>query len=145
MHEVKIKNFEALHPGTSFPRHRHLDVVECELLRATMASNLRLAGGSTALEILQALEARAIDIQDVMPSEESFCFAELFRRLQLESINIYVNWSSFDDIDEMALTTFSDAFDDLWYPSSDDIEIFDQSQKWVLLVRHFDVVQIVRM
>lgn len=145
MHEVKIKNFEALHPGSSLPRHRHLDVVECELLRTTMAANLRLAGQSTAIQILKALEARAIDIPDAMPSEESFCFADLFRRLQLVSTNIYVNWSSFDDIDEMALTTFSDAFHDLWYPSSDDIEIFDHSQAWVLLARHFDVVQIVRM
>jgi hypothetical protein len=87
----------------------------------------------------------ASDIPDVKPSEEGFVLSDLFVRLKLEAKNIYINWSRFDDIDEMSALEFSAVFHDLWYPSSDDIEIFDQGQKWVLLIRHFDVVQILRI
>jgi hypothetical protein len=145
MDEIKIRNFEAAHPGKPLPELRHLDRAECELLRTRMASNLGLSGGSNALEVLRALELRASDIPDVKPSEESFNLADLYSQLQLEASNIYINWSSFDDIDEMPLQAFSDTFHDLWYPSSDDIEIFDRGQKWALLIRHFDVAQIVRL
>jgi hypothetical protein len=145
MDDIKIRNFEATHPGKPLPKLRHLNPAECELLRTTMASNLGLSGGSNALEVLLALEHRAGDVPDVRPSEETFNLAKLCSQLQLDASTIYINWSSFDDIDEMPLQAFSNNFHDLWYPSSDDIEIFDRGQKWVLLVRHFDVAQIVRL
>jgi hypothetical protein len=144
MDEIKIRNLKAEHPGKPLPEFRHRDRAECELLRATLATKLGLSWGSDGLEVLCALELRAIDIPGVRPSEEDFVLAGLFSRLQLQVTNVFVNWSRFDDIDEMSLSALSDAFHDLWYPSSDDIEIFDQDQKWVLLIRHFDVAQLAK-
>lgn len=144
MDEIKIRNFESMHPGEPLPRFRHLGRAECDSLRAGLATRLSLPLGSDGLAVLRALEGRADDIPGVRPSDESFALAALFTRLRIEPEDIYVNWSRFDDIDEMSLTAFSSAFHDLWYPSSDDIEIFDQGQAWVLLIRHFDVAQIVR-
>jgi hypothetical protein len=145
MDEIKIKNFAAAHPGAQLPVTRHLERGECQSLQSAIATKIGLAGGSNGLEILGALELKASDIPGVQPSKDGFVLADLFKRLQLEAKKIYVNWSRFDDIDEMNANEFSAVFHDLWYPSSDDIEIFDQSQKWVLLIRHFDVAQIVRM
>jgi len=114
-------------------------------LQIGLAIKLGMPEGSNSLAILKTLEVRASNISDVKPSEEAFVLSDLFERLKLEANNIYIDWSRLDDIDEMSALEFSAVFHDLWYPSSDDIEIFDQGQKWVLLIRHFDVVQILRI
>ena len=144
MDEVKIQNFANANPGKPLPVVRHLDTKECETLRVALAAKLGQPPQSSALEILRELELRSQDLSGTRPSDSGFRLANLFSQLRLDVRRIYINWSSFDDIDEMTAQDFSDLFHELWYPSSDDIEVFDSSLNWVLLVRHFDVVQIVR-
>jgi hypothetical protein len=145
MDEIKITNFAAAHPGAHLPTFRHLERDECGSLQTALAAKLGLPVDSPGLAILRALESRANDIPSIQPSEDSFDLSDLFKRLQLEAKKIYINWSRFDDIDEMNADEFSSFFHDLWYPASDDIEIFDDGQRWVLLIRHFDIAQIVRI
>ena len=145
MDEMKIKNFATANPGKPLPVAQHLDMKECESLQGALAVKLGLPRHSNSLEILRELELRSQDLCGIRPSDDSFRALDLFSRLGLDARNIYINWSRFDDIDEMSAADCSDVFHDLWYPSSDDIEIFDRSMTWVLLVRHFDVLQIVRI
>ena len=145
MDEIKTKNFEALYPGKPLPKFRHLSQAECQMLLTTLAAKVGLLSEASGLETLQALEKRSEDIPGVRPTDEGFVLSSLFTQLQLEPSTVYINWSRFEDIDEMPASELSAAFNDLWYPSSDDIEIFDREQKWVLMIRHFDVAQFVRL
>lgn len=145
MDEIKIKNFAAAHPNTDLPDVRHLEPEECKFLQGALATRIGLGGASTGLEILRALELKASDIPGVQPSPDDFVLADLLKQLHVEAGRIFVNWSRFDDIDEMNAQEFSAIFHDLWYPSSDDIELFDRSLNWVLFIRHFDVVQFARI
>ena len=145
MDDIKIKNLGTRRPGLDLPAIRHLGREECESLLKELTARLEMPDGSSALAILKVLELGASDIPHVKPSDDGFVLSELLNRLQFEPANIYINWSSFDDIDEMSTVQFSAVFHDLWYPSSDDIEIFDRSHDWVLLIRHFDVVQLLRI
>ena len=145
MDEIKVKNFAAIHPGVPLPNIRHLTLGECESLQRSLVLKLGLSLEPSGLEILKALERRATDIPGVRPSEQSFILSDILKQQRIETKDIYINWSRFDDIDQMSTEEFSAAFHDLWYPSSDDIEIFDKDEKWVVLIRHFDVAQIVRI
>jgi hypothetical protein len=49
---------------------------------------------------------------------------------------VYVNWYRYDQIDEFDLASLSTFFRDIWYPSSDDIEVFDASCNWIVSVSH---------
>lgn len=144
MDEIKIQNFAKANPGKRIPNVRHLDRDECESLRADIAVKLGQPRNSDSFEVLQELELRSQDLPG-KPSDDNFRLLKLFQELQLNARSVYVNWSSFDDMDEMSAKDLSDDFHDLWYPSSDDVEIFDRSMDWILLVRHYDVVQIVRL
>jgi hypothetical protein len=51
--------------------------------------------------------------------------------------NVYINWYQFDNIDKMHFGDLSNYFDDIWYPESDDIDIFDDTFLWVLSIYHY--------
>ena len=36
-------------------------------------------------------------------------------------------------------------FYDVWYPSSDDIELFDDTLDWIIFVRHYGGVQLLAL
>ena len=42
----------------------------------------------------------------------------------------------FDDADEMHFGDLDKYFYDIWYPVTDDIDIFDDTFKWLLLIVH---------
>lgn len=144
MDETKLDNFAASHPDSSFPEFRQLTANECESLKTRLANKLGIPSRSSGLEVLRSLEARARNVPNVQPSDESFSPTSLLLRLQSEP-QVFINWNRFEDIDEMAATDFSSSFHDLWYPSSDDIEVFDKTFTWVIMVRHFDAVQTVQL
>ncbi len=68
---------------------------------------------------------------------EGFNLQSAIRELGMESATtVLLNWYRFDRIDRIALVDLSLYFVDIWYPGSDDIEIFDESCSWVLAVSH---------
>ena len=109
-----------------------------------LAAKLKVSASSTGLDVLQALERAARAVANVRPSDEIRPVA-LLRELRSDTTSVYIDWGRFNDIDEMNADDFNSVFHDLWYPSSDDIEVFDKTLSWVLLVRHFDVVQTVKL
>ena len=145
MDEIKMQNFRAAHPGENFPKSRHLAFAECMSLQAKLGAKLKISSGFAGLDILRALEQAAQEVPDVIPSDEQFRPGALVRGLCADTQSVYISWYRFDDIDEISLEDFDTNFHDLWYPASDDIEVFDKSLSWVLLVRHFDAIQTVKL
>ncbi|MGJ5820434.1 hypothetical protein [Paludibaculum fermentans] len=57
---------------------------------------------------------------------------------------IYVEWGPLREIDRFQTEDLIKHFYDVWYPSADDIELFDETFSWIVFVRHFGGVQVWR-
>ena len=133
----KITNFEAAHPGESFPAHRSLSEPECERLRAALAQTLGATDIRDGLALVRRLHECASTRLGTGPEDGPLDVRSLVESAGFGCAStVLLNWSRFDDIDEMALSDLSDRFDDIWYPSSDDIEVLDASLTWALAVDH---------
>jgi hypothetical protein len=145
MEEFKLINFRRSHPGAEPPRLRRLSDEEILQIRATLAAKLGLPAGSDPL----ALVRRLLEVESVLPDldAESEQF-DVLRALERAGVrpgpSVLLNWYRFDQIDELALIDLEAYFADLWYPSSDDIDIFDESCDWILSVMHDGKVVFVR-
>ena len=95
--------------------------IEHEIERATL---LKLID-----EIAEPLEGSA--------EAEGFDLGSVLAALQIRPrVDVYINWYRFDSIDRMAFADLRRFFDDIWYPASDDVEVFDESLSWILLISH---------
>jgi hypothetical protein len=144
MDQFKIDNFVAPHPGTAFPAFRHLSSEECAPIRVTIASKLGLPSNADGLTVVRTLETKATAIQGRSPSDPDFVPSKLLSQFRILPQEIYINWYRLNDVDVMSTGHVDRAFHDIWYPSSDDIEIFDESLSWFLLVTHFETLKLLR-
>jgi hypothetical protein len=58
---------------------------------------------------------------------------------------VYIHWYYDDKIDEFYFADLAQYFDDIWYPGPDDIEIFDATLSWIVVVPHYGDVQWCRL
>ena len=134
MDAFKIEHFESA-GNSSFPAFRQADAGECATIRDKFLK--QLGGGSTRpfADLLEKRQSFAGSIEDFgLPP-----LPALFETLSIHCLDsVYINWHSCrdGDIDELFLSDLSTHFYDIWYPSSDDIDIFDASLRWVVSVRH---------
>src|ERR1700679_3030855 len=129
MEPIKIENFCVAHPEASFPWFRHLSTDECKTLQSRLSRKLGIPN-APPLQLLTTLERLSAVVPNAVPSNQDFHLNSLPIWTSMPR-TIYVNWYRLDDIDEMAFIDFCTDFHDLWYPSSDDIEIFDDTLSWV--------------
>jgi hypothetical protein len=138
----KVDNFHRANPTTEFPRFRHLSSAECRALRLEIAKRADLDPHSDPLVLLAALWAAAEFVLDV-DADHGFELRKLISNRNLRpKTEVLVDWQRFDNVDQIALSDLSDYFGDIWYPRSDDIEIFDDSLDWFLFIRHDGAVKI---
>jgi hypothetical protein len=137
MDKSKLENFHRSYPGQSFAEFATLTGVECEALRKKVAVTLGLSDVGP-LELVRQLHAQTSSHLGEVPRE-----GQPDLRALLEGVvplgrphRVFVNWYRFDDIDSLELDDLSRHFDDIWYPSVDDIEVFDESCRWFLSVSH---------
>lgn len=137
MDTFKREHFARGHPGELFPTMIALSTDEATRLKADLA--VRLGGMPTdeAQDILRDLIAEASVIPDVNATAPGFDLCSLVERLRLHRPEeVLINWRRFDDVDRMRLTDLCEHFADIWYPSSDDIEIIHSDRQWVIAVSH---------
>lgn len=73
-----------------------------------------------------------------------FSLTELISSLNIVARDfVYVNWYRFDRIDKIKLTDLCENFEYIWYPGSDDIEVFDDSLEWMISISHGGQVSLV--
>jgi hypothetical protein len=69
----------------------------------------------------------------------------LLRKLGVTSPKkVYLNWYRFDDIDQIDLADLDRYFFDIWYPDSDDLDVFDDSADWIVSIAHHGNVRLFR-
>jgi hypothetical protein len=87
------------------------------------------------------LQSRSTVVGGESAEADTFDIVRLLQRLQLEmSETVLLNWHQYDDVDEMRAEDLRRHFDDIWYPSSDDLDIIDAGLGWIISVRHDGVV-----
>ncbi|WP_258031487.1 heat-shock protein [Campylobacter concisus] len=73
--------------------------------------------------------------------EANFDLKTAFSELSIATPNeICINFNKFENIDILHFDDLSKFFSDVWYPSLDDIEIFDINLSFIVLVRHYGAI-----
>jgi hypothetical protein len=138
MDQSKIENFARTYQESSFPNFRTLSSAECAEVRGEVVALLQLGPHASGLDIVKTLHrCKAKHLGEVGIDRAVVHLREVLHEIPLSAHHqIFVNWYQFDQIDGMDLDDLSSNFDDIWYPSVDDIEIFDKSLTWFLSVSH---------
>jgi hypothetical protein len=138
MQAIKVENFTRAH-SLPFPRVRSLSETECltQLENICKSFSITVDGVDVGLLVLQAMERLSINVE-ANPCDDGFDLAALIAGLGIEpQEKVMINWDRFATIDELKFSDLRRFFSDIWYPSTDDIEIFDASAQWFIQVRHW--------
>lgn len=137
MDEFKIEHFEAIHGNGSFPAHDHLDDSECRKIRLGLSKKLELESSDDNLELVAELVRSQSLRFEVNAASDRFYLEDALRSFNISAGEfVLVNWYRFDNIDRFRSADLFQHFHDIWYPSADDIDVFDLSLSWIVSVDH---------
>jgi len=144
MDQYKIENFLKAYSGVTFPTYLHLDENHASAIRDAIAKSVDSPdlNGLALVKKLRAVSTEAVSLQ---ADESAFSVGTLLRELGVKSPKrVYLNWYRFDDIDQIGLADLDRYFSDIWYPGTDDLDVFDDSAAWVVSIAHHGKVWVFR-
>lgn len=137
MDAIKIDNFRRSYPGVQFAEFEPLAPDRCIDIRQSVARRLGLPADAPPLEVIAKLHEQAGAELGNAPESGSLDVRITLQKAGVEAGDrVYLNWYRFDDIDEIGVDELSRCFNDIWYPASDDVEVFDGTLSWVLSISH---------
>jgi hypothetical protein len=141
----KIANFTKLNPSQPFPHFRKVESDESRELASKLARRLRLPLPVDPLTLARRVSSCLTPVSGVSPLDQDFRLSQVLWQLRISPPeDVFVNWYRFDDVDEIKFADLESHFSDIWYPSSDDIEVFDSSLTWLISVSHDGSIGICR-
>lgn len=144
MDPIKIKNFEPHYKGESFPYFRALDSKECSTIENSLIEKLHLPKDVSPLDLTKKIAEMGHFLSGIDANDPNFNLIKVLRSQNITGHkNVFVNWYRFDKIDEINLNDLSQHFDDIWYPSIDDIDIFNASLNWILSIYHYGSISLI--
>jgi hypothetical protein len=136
MQAFKKDNFEKS-TGSPFPSYRTLSDFETESVRERLGRKLKLRKPADGLTLVQAVAGLGSVHFTRLAEDPAFNLREEMEAAGIKpSKSIYLNWYQYDQVDEMRFDDLADHFDDIWYPSSDDIDLFDDAMNWIVTIDH---------
>jgi len=135
MDQIKLENFRKEH-GFDMPIIRSLSPGECLEIRENLLHKFSLddVGEFFKIDKFSRLDGFNAD-------EENFDLKAVFTKLNIATPNeICINFNKFESIDILHFDDLSKFFSDIWYPSLDDIEIFDINLSFIFSVRHYGTI-----
>jgi hypothetical protein len=142
MQSFKIENFVRENPGLSPPRFQHLTDSEASALAERLLTRAGRPKG-TPSEVIRWLSEQATPLGGLNLNENEVALHELFRRAGIKpGPVVYVEWGTLSDVDRFETDELGRYFYDVWYPSADDIEIFDDTTEWLIFIRHYGGVEV---
>lgn len=146
MQTFKRSHFENAHPGVEFPDIQALSALETAVVRSKVWERLHCSERDDGLAAAKMILSRSVPVKEQNAQDHDFRLLSVLWALRLEPMAVlYVNWYRFDDIDRIHRDDLATYFQDIWYPSSDDIDIFDDSFDWILSVGHGGDVRLARL
>jgi hypothetical protein len=143
---MEIRNiigFKLENPGIEFPNFRSLKDDETQEVRRRLKQKVMLSKDADDLTLSKQIAVLSVVCNGDNANDDKFNLLEVLRRLEIiPSGLVYLNFYRFDEIDEMSVGDVSRHFKYIWYPHSDDIDIFDSTFKWILSVSHDGIVSL---
>ncbi len=137
MENFKIENFEKERPGDKFPEFSTLDRYHAEQLRDRFKAQFSLGSEADESDLLKAIEATERILIGTNAEKSDFRLDTVVAGCGIRPHqHVFLNWYRFDRIDKFLMKDLSRYFSYIWYPSSDDIDVFDSSISWVVSIRH---------
>lgn len=141
MDEWRVELFERECGRGSFPTYRGLMEDEAAGVRVRVREALGVEGLPTDVELWRAVEQESEVVEGVNAEDDGFDLRKVLENLGLETRGeVLVNWGGWSEFDVMRMEEVVKYFSDLWFPSSDDLSVFDVDLSWVLSVSHHGVV-----
>ena len=135
MDQIKLENFRKEY-GFDMPIVRSLSAGECLKIREKL---LHKFGLKNIDEFFKIDKFNKLD--GFNADEANFDLKTAFSELSIATPNeICINFNKFENIDILHFDDLSKFFSDVWYPSLDDIEIFDINLSFIVLVRHYGAI-----
>lgn len=146
MDKFKLAHFERAHPGVSPPAIDALSPPEALAVRRLLASRLGLDQHVSPEDLVTFLDHRQTVMPHVNADGDGFSLSAALRSENIVPAKyVLLNWYQFDELDRVSWSDLSTFFDDIWYPASDDIDIFAASCDWVLSVHHSGTLKVLHL
>lgn len=138
MDSSKLENFKRYY-GFSLDSIIHLSFPECERVKCVFYSKYNVNCDKDLFQkIIKSATHLPVDAEEIGRNKDSIKLQEIFSSiLIIPQTHVYITWDSFDDIDVIPFDDFCEYFDDIWYPSADDIGVFDDSFSWFVIITHY--------
>ena len=137
MEIFKIENFIKDHPNKQFPWFNTLSQIESQKIFEKLKQKINIAKKISHKALVKKIHKKGRNINFANAESIEFDFEDLISHLNIKpNIKIYINWYHYDNIDIILFREFCKYFDYIWYPSSDDIDLFDDDLSWVISVSH---------
>ena len=135
MDQIKLENFRKEH-GFYMPIIRSLSAPECLKIRENLLHKFSL---DEVDEFFKIDKFNKLDGFNAV--EANFDLKTAFSELGIATPNeICINFNKFENIDILRFDDLFKFFSDIWYPSLDDIEIFDINLSFIISVRHYGAI-----
>lgn len=140
MDSFKIKLYEQEY-NKPFPSFKHLTIRECEVIKKKFFFDFQVDNDLKLVnEIRRKKFTSTISMQI---TNKILILKKIFQHLDKDvTFKVYINWFRFDNIDQMKFNDFSTYFYDIWFPSVDDIDLFDESYSWIVSIRHDGMIYV---
>ncbi|RJQ56705.1 MAG: hypothetical protein C4526_01135 [Nitrospiraceae bacterium] len=143
MDNFKIKHFEKDNPSKKFPEIHSLSLQETESICQKLSEKLGLNSQDPKF-IIDVIDKKGVILKEFNANDDGFLLSAILSHLSIQPRkNVYINWYRYDQIDEMTFDDLNNYFNYIWYPASDDIDIFDSSYSWIVTVSHEGYVKFV--
>ena len=135
MDQIKLENFRKEH-GFDMLIIRSLSAAECLEIRENLLYKFSLQNIDEFFKI-----DKFSRLDGFNADEANFDIKAVFSKLNIATPNeICINFNKFESIDIFRFGDLDKFFSDIWYPSLDDIEIFDLNLNWIVSVRHYGAI-----
>lgn len=136
MDPVKLEHFRA-ESGKDFPPYASLSVEAATAVRERLAITLGLPENTPGAALARRLRSSSSLASDRRVDSDERPLGRVVSQLApgLEGA-VLLNWVHWDEVDRMACRDAIDHFEDVWYPKADDIDILDESFRWIVSVDH---------
>jgi hypothetical protein len=124
MQSYKVRHFENHNPGKRFPDFRSVSPEEANTYR-------------TAINHLTKPILHPALLDDVNALDDDFDLLDVWKKGQIvPADDLLLSFDVLGSVDEMHRKDLERCFGDIWYPTSDDLFVFDRSAEWALFVDH---------
>ena len=142
MEAIKIENYEREHGAGSFVSFRHLSKKEADHKFGLLRQRLESADELDALQVVSLIRNKGVVVEGVDATRDDFDLKYLLNQLKFDVADtLFLNWYRFDKIDELRTDDVCAKFTDIWYSSSDDLDVFDSNIDWLLSIEHNGTVR----